>query len=55
MDIELPETDKNVIDNPYLLLGYGFNAYFDVIRDLVNYFFFTTIFVIPLFMIYGQS
>lgn len=51
----MPENDKDVIANPYLLLGYGFNAYFDVIRDLVYYFFFTSIFVMPLFMIYGKS
>jgi hypothetical protein len=27
MEIEMPESDKELIEDPFLILGYGVNAY----------------------------
>jgi hypothetical protein len=32
MGMKLPKTEKKVAKNPFLLLGYGVNSYFDVLE-----------------------
>ena len=47
-----------IIENknePYLVLGYGANAYFDILHSLAKMFFWLFIFAIPLYMIYNRE
>ena len=32
----MPKSDKEVQEDPYLLLGFGVNSYFDVMLDLMK-------------------
>jgi hypothetical protein len=32
LELPVPENDEEIRDDPYLLLGYGCNAYYDVLR-----------------------
>ena len=51
----MPKSDKEVQEDPYLLLGFGVNSYFDVMLDLMKMFSVITIFLIPLFVIYSSN
>ena len=43
---------KENLDEPFLICGYGINAYFDVLSKLSRMFLLITLFSIPLFYIY---
>lgn len=30
LQVKIPKTEKEVAEDPYLMLGYGMNAFFDV-------------------------
>jgi hypothetical protein len=32
LDLKLPKTERKVAKNPFLLLGYGVNSYFNVLE-----------------------
>jgi len=49
------KNDKKNHENPFLILGYGINAYFDLIQLLVYMFLMITIFCIPLLYIYSHN
>ena len=55
MKIKMPKSDEELIHQPFLMLGYGVNAYFDIMLSLVWMFLCITIFVIPLFYAYSQN
>ena len=44
--------EKNLTE-PYLALGYGLNAYFDILASVARMFFWVFMFAIPIFYIYG--
>ena len=48
MDIPLPENDRDVAEDPFILLGYGINSFFDLMSQLFWFAIFVTIFFIPL-------
>jgi hypothetical protein len=43
------------IDDPFLQLGYGVNAYYQILASLAKMFFWMFLFCIPLFYIYGTG
>ena len=55
LDLILPENAEEVEEDPYLLLGYGINAYFDILSYLMKVFFVISVFVIPFMYIYGHN
>lgn len=56
MHMKVPKTEDEIMENPFLILGYGINAYFDVMRELSNMFIAITIFFIPVYSWYkGNS
>ena len=51
--IKVPKSEGEIDADPFLILGYGVNAYFDILESLSSMFFMITIFAIPIFMIYA--
>ena len=52
MDMDLPEEN---IEDPFLLSGYGINAYFDVLKVLSSMFLIISLFTLPAIAIYVQG
>ena len=50
MEFEVTEHEDATEDDPFLLMGYGINAYFDLIISLMKFCFVITIFCIPLYI-----
>jgi hypothetical protein len=50
LELEPPEVN---LTEPYLLLGYGINAYFQILASIARMFFWVTVFAIPLYYTYG--
>ena len=44
----MPENDKEVAEDPFILLGYGINSFFDLMYSLFWMSIFITIFSLPL-------
>ena len=55
MGLKIPKSDKKVDKNLFLLLGYGVNSYFEVLKEMMNMFAFISIALIPVFMIYNSN
>lgn len=55
LGIKMPKSDSELVEKPFLILGYGVNAYFDIMLSLVWMFATITIFVLPLFYAYSQN
>lgn len=55
MELELraPKSDAQLIKDPYLVLGYGVNAYFDFLSYFAKMFVLITIFALPIYYTYG--
>ena len=51
-ELELAPPEVN-LDEPYLALGYGLNAYFDILASVSKMFVWVSIFAVPIFYIYG--
>lgn len=51
-ELELAAPEEK-LDEPYLALGYGINAYFEICASVSKMFFWCTLFAIPIFYIYG--
>lgn len=49
------KNDSKNQENPFLILGYGINAYFDLMQLLVYMFLMITIFCIPIYFIYSNT
>ena len=48
MKIPMPGNDKEVAEDPFILLGYGINSFFDLMYSLFWMSIFITIFSLPL-------
>jgi hypothetical protein len=46
---------KENLKDPYLVLGYGVNAYYQILASLAKMFFWVFIFSLPLFYVYGTG
>ena len=55
MDLTPPEGEENIQAHPFLLLGYGVNAYFDILNSLIWCFSCVTIFSIPIYILYANE
>lgn len=55
LGVAVPESEKGLLDNPYLMGGYGVNAYFNILDYLSQMFLFITLCCIPLYAIYGSG
>jgi hypothetical protein len=55
LDLPLPENDEEIEEDPYLLLGYGLNAYFDVLMSAVWMFLVLTVASMPLYYFYSNN
>ena len=53
MDIKMPKSEDQLFEEPFLILGYGINAYFDIMIALAGLCAAITVFMIPLY--YGYS
>jgi hypothetical protein len=51
-ELELAPPEVN-LEEPYLALGYGLNAYFDILASVSRMFFWAFIFAMPIYYIYG--
>ena len=53
MDLKTAKNEKEIDEDPYLLLGYGVNSYFDILASLSIMFACITIFCIPVMYVYS--
>jgi hypothetical protein len=50
MGMEMPGNDAEVVEDPFILLGYGINSFFDLMSQLFWFAIFVTIFMMPLML-----
>lgn len=55
LGVKIPESEHAFLDEPFLLAGYGVNAYFNILQALSKMFLCITIFCIPLYYTYGRN
>jgi len=55
MNIKLPKSESQVIEDPFLILGYGLNAYFDIMTALAGMCLMITLFISPVIMNYAHN
>lgn len=55
MSIKMPKSDKVIEEDPFLLLGFGVNSYFDIMLDLMKMNFLITLFLIPMYYCYSHN
>ena len=55
MGIKIPSSDKRLLEEPMLLLGFGINSYFDVIADLLKMMSLITLFMLPTMYMYAYN
>jgi hypothetical protein len=53
-ELELPTTEEDLSD-PYIVLGYGVNAYYQILASLAKMFFWVFMFSLPMFYVYGTG
>ena len=55
MDIQMTKSEAQVQEDPFLMLGYGVNAYFDIMYSLVFMFLVITVACIPMYYSYANN
>jgi len=55
MEVKMPKSDIEINDDPFLLLGYGINAFFELMQSLMYMLICITIFCIPLYLCYATN
>ena len=55
MEIDMPESELNLEKDPYLILGYGVNAYLYLLWELARMFMVVSVIAIPIFAIYSAG
>lgn len=55
LGIKIPESEEQLVQDPFLMLGYGVNAYFDIMFSLVIMYTCITIFCLPIFHAYASN
>jgi hypothetical protein len=53
MGIKVPKSEATLVEDPFLILGYGINAYFDIMISLSTMCVMITLFMIPAFYAYS--
>ena len=54
MGLKMSKAEDELIENPFLILGFGINAYFDMMLQLCEMFVIITIFFIPVYAWYAN-
>ena len=54
LGIKMPKSEKQIKEDPYLIIGYGINAFFDILLSLCTMFCMISIAAIPIFFIYSS-
>ena len=49
----MPKSESQIIEEPFLLLGYGVNAFFEIMNQLAWKCVAITVFLIPIYYIYA--
>ncbi len=55
LGVKMPKNEEQISQDPYLVLGYGINAYFDILYSLSLMFVCITIFCLPVYWIYSSG
>jgi hypothetical protein len=55
MDIKFSKSEAKALNEPFLYLGYGINAYFDLMLSLIYMFTAITIFSIPMYYAFSKN
>jgi len=55
MKIKMPKSENQIIEDPFLILGYGVNAYFDIMLSLCFGLITITVFCLPLFYFFSHN
>jgi hypothetical protein len=55
LGLKLPRNEYGIVEDPYLMLGYGANAFFEVLANIAAMFLFIFAFSLPVFYIYSQG
>lgn len=55
MDLEIPKSDRDIEQEPFLLFGYGVNAYFDLTLSLLQMFLVISVLCVPVMAIYSKG
>lgn len=53
MQLKISKNEKEMLKDPFLVLGYGINSFFDIMHSLAFMMLFITIFMIPVMSIYA--
>ena len=48
LELSVPKSDLRIEEDPFLLLGYGMNSYFEIMLGLMCMMFVVTLFAVPL-------
>ena len=51
----MPKSESEIVDEPFLLLGYGVNAFFDIQRSLAWMFLIITAIAVPVYGVYSGN
>mmetsp|Transcript_117302 Transcript_117302/g.163222 ORF Transcript_117302/g.163222 Transcript_117302/m.163222 type:complete len:125 (-) Transcript_117302:2462-2836(-) len=54
LDMDIPKSEIELDEDPFLCVGYGINAYFDVIAQLAWMFCFISLFMLPTIQIFSS-
>ena len=54
MDLKISKSDERIEQDPYLLLGYGMNSYFEIMLSLMCMMLIVAMFAIPLMVRFSQ-
>lgn len=55
LDLEIPKSDRDIEKEPFLLFGYGVNAYFDLTLSLLQMFLVISVLCLPVLAIYSKG
>ena len=55
LDLKMPKSDSKTSRNPFLMLGYGVNAYFDILISMAWMCLMITIFMFPVTWVYANN
>lgn len=54
MNLKVSKSDERIEQDPYLLLGYGMNSYFEIMLSLMCMMLIVAIFAVPLMLHFSQ-
>lgn len=55
MNLHMSKSEDELIENPFLILGFGINAYFDMMMQLCELFLVITVFFIPIYWWFSNN